>query len=123
TSLRTFDSAAQLLPTLPRFAERCGSGEAQRTLLQFIYGYFSRLTNVSLDEAAFEELWNELIAEVETPFGVYRGVANLRHFHTEPAVSLIDLDDGISIRGRSRNDLLSLGVDDSMWEAIAADWR
>jgi hypothetical protein len=90
-------------------------------LLQFAYQYFKRVDIVEYQEAVFEVLWCDFIAEIQDAYWVVRGVANVRNFDSES--HLIDLGDGITIRGRSDTDLASLGFDAEVWARIVEDWQ
>jgi Apea-like HEPN len=123
-SLQAFGKAAEALLRLPNFIERFGPVEVQRVLLQFIYQYFERAGNVTFLEDIFEILWDDLTTELNEVGWLYRGVANLRHFRTDGSpLQPLDLGDGITIRGRIRTELKSLGFDDPIWERIAEDWE
>jgi hypothetical protein len=121
-SLQAFGKAAEALLRLPNFIERFGPVEVQRVLLQFVYQYFERAGNVTFLEDVFETLWGDLTTELNEVDWFYRGVANLRHFRTEGSpLQPLDLGDGITIRGRVRTELKSLGFNDPIWERIAED--
>src|SRR5271165_1229369 len=62
-----------------------------------------------------------LAALNEDAYWIARGVANLRNFQSK--VNRIDLGDGVTIRGRSKTDLASLGFEEPVWERITEDWR
>ena len=121
TSSTSFDTARQTLINIPNFTDRLGTEAATRILLQFAYQYFKRVDTVEYQEAVFEVLWCDFIAEIQDAYWVVRGVANVRNFDSES--HLIDLGDGITIRGRSSTDLASLGFDAEVWARIAEDWR
>lgn len=124
TSLAPFAATAELLTTLPHFDSRYGSDNRRRLLLQLLYQYFRRIDDVRLDKATFEGLWGDFLSELEETHWLSRGVANLRYFRIEgcPRFQPLNLGDGITIRGRDRADLESLGFDDSISERIAEDW-
>ena len=123
TNLASFAITAAALLTIPNFETRYGVSEVNRILLQIIYGYFRRAGSVQLHDDVFAELWQDFVAEMKETHWVYRGVANLRHFDIEgPPLEVLDLGDGITIRGRNRTDLTSLGFDDHVWDRISEDW-
>jgi hypothetical protein len=121
SSLSSFDAARQSVTDIPNFIGRFGTEAATRIVLQFGYQYFKRVDSIQFQEAAFEGLWCDFTAEIQDAYWVVRGVANVRNFHSESL--LMDLGDGITIRGRSPDDLASLGFDAAVWERIAEDWR
>jgi hypothetical protein len=124
TNLPSFVTTSSALLTIPNFETRYGAANVNRILLQIIYGYFKRTDNVQVNDDVFTELWQNFSAEVKETHWVYRGAANLRHFDKEgPPLEVLELGDGISIRGRSQIDLKSLGFDDHVWDRISEDWR
>jgi hypothetical protein len=123
TSLKSFAATVQLFITMPHFALRYGKENGACVVLQFIYQYFSRIGDILFDEATFEALWGDFSSELEDTHWLYRGVANLRHFRGGSPPQPLDLGDGITIRGRIRVELKSLGFDDLIWEQIAEDWN
>jgi hypothetical protein len=120
-SLGTFNAAKAAISEIPNLVGRFGSGATDRILLQFVYQYFKRTHAVFYEEAEFEQLWCDFLAEVQEAYWISRGVANLKNFQSH--VTRIDLGDGVTIRGRSQTDLASLGFDETVWEHIADDWR
>jgi hypothetical protein len=120
TSLDTYDGATQDIASTPGFTERFGIEASPRIVLQFAYQYFARIDSVRYDEATFEGLWLVFLEEVQEPNWTFRAVGNLRNFASETL--LIDLGDGVTIRGRSPEDLRSLGFDTPVWNRIADDW-
>jgi hypothetical protein len=124
TSLSSLPAAAQMVTTIPNFAARFGNDTSTRLVLQFLYQYFRRIDAIKFDDATFETLWHDFSFElIEEPDWLYRAVSNLRHFHTERSpLEVIDLGDGVTIRGRSCAELESLGFGDPIWDQIAEDW-
>jgi hypothetical protein len=116
----SFNDAVATIVHLPNFVERFGPQAATRIVLQFVYQYFARNHAMSYNETVFEELYCDLLRELESPVWVFRGVANVRYFLSD--VHHIDLGDGITIRGRSQSDLAALGFDEPIWNRIADDW-
>jgi hypothetical protein len=124
TNLASFATTASALLTIPNFETRYGAAEVNRILLQIIYGYFKSADSVQVNDDVFTKLWQDFSAEMKETHWVYRGVANLRHFDEEGSPSeVLELGDGITIRGRSPTDLTSLGFDDHVWDRISEDWR
>jgi Apea-like HEPN len=118
--LESFAAAASKIVYLSRFVESFGADAAPRIALQFVYQYFERGRIMSYSEEVFESTYDDLIKELESPVWIFRGVANVRYFMSD--VHHIDLDDGITIRGRSPADLASLGFGTAIWDRITEDW-
>jgi hypothetical protein len=85
-----------------------------------VYQYFQRGRVMSYSEEVFESIYDDLIKELEFPVWICRGVANVRYFMSD--VHHIDLDDGVTIRGRSPAELASLGFGTAIWDRITEDW-
>jgi hypothetical protein len=120
TSLDDFQSAEQSLVSISLLPERYGVGEVRRLTLQFIYQLLARLGEPEFDEEVFESLWVDFLAELEEPQWVFRAVANVRYVTAEDA--LFDLGDGVSIRGRSFEELSELGFSEAELQRLADDW-
>jgi hypothetical protein len=120
TPLEAFAGATQAVINIPGLAEKFGAEAGSLIVLQFVYQYFSRVDSVRYEETVLESLWLDFIAEVNEPNWTTRAVANVRFFNSENL--LIDLGDGIAIRGRSPEDLGSLGFGTPVWDRIADDW-
>jgi hypothetical protein len=119
-SLHSFNVVKQAVTNIPNLMTRFGAEETTRIVLQFVYQYFDRVDSVRYDESAFETLWRDFTAEVEEGNWVDRGVANVRNFYSDSL--LLELGDGITIRGRSPADLNALGFDDAVLTRIDEDW-
>jgi len=120
TPLETYDGAIKAVISITGFVDKFGAGEGSRIVLQFVYQYFARVDSVRYDETAFHSLWQDLIAEVQESNWITRGIANVRYFKSENLV--IDLGDGITIRGRNPEDLKSLGFTTAILDRIFDDW-
>jgi len=118
--LTSFARAASEIVHLPRFVESFGADAATRIALQFVYQYFNRGHVMSYSDEVFESTYDDLIKELECPVWIFRGVANVRYFMSD--IHRIDLDDGVTIRGRSQAELASLGFATAIWDRIAEDW-
>jgi hypothetical protein len=118
--LESFETAASKIVYLPRFVESFGADAAPRIALQFVYQYFERGHVMSYSEEVFESTYDDLVKELESPVWIFRGVANVRYFMSD--VHHVDLDDGVTIRGRSSADLASLGFGTAIWDRITEDW-
>lgn len=102
----SFSSAVTALSALPQVQAQCGPGESKRLALQFIYALSSTLKEPIFDESAFEVTWASFWKELSTSQWTYMGVSNLQNFRSES--NLLDLGNGISIRGRSFKELGAL---------------
>jgi len=120
-SLMSFATGASKIVDLPHFIERFGAEAAPRIALQFVYQYFERNHVMNYSEEIFETTFDDLIKELDNPVWIFRGVTNLRYFNS--GVNHIDLDDGVTIRGRSSTDLASLGFGTAIWDRMTEDWR
>jgi hypothetical protein len=118
--LESFATAASKIVYLPHFVESFGADAAPRIALQFVYQYFERGHVMSYSEEVFESTYDDLVKELESPVWIFRGVANVRYFMSD--VHDVDLDDGVTIRGRSPDDLASLGFGTAIWDRITEDW-
>jgi len=120
TSLSSFDAATKAITKIPNLIERFGPTEETRIVLQFVYQYFGRMDNIRYEEAVFEGLWRDFTAELQDANWIVRSVANLRNFNCDTL--LVDLGDGVTIRGRNPDDLATLGFGAAVWERVAEDW-
>jgi Apea-like HEPN len=118
--LESFATSASKIIDLPPFIESFGVDAAPRIVLQFVYQYFERGHVMSYSEEVFDTVYDDLIKELESPVWVFRGVANIRYFKSD--VHHIDLDDGVTIKGRSPTDLAFLGFGTAIWQRITEDW-
>jgi hypothetical protein len=119
-ALESFATAASEIIDLPRFVESFGADAAPRIALQFVYQYFERGHVMSYSEEVFESIFDDLIKELECPVWIFRSVANVRYFMSDN--HHIDLNDGVTIRGRSPAELASLGFGTAIWGRIIEDW-
>jgi hypothetical protein len=120
TSLATFTEAESAVASLSLVQERYGGGAAALVTLQFVYEWLKRLAEPRFDERAFEHLWEDFGAELDEPDWVFRAVANVRRFTAEGGP--FDLGYGVSVRGRSFEELSALGFDDAILAALTDDW-
>ncbi len=119
-TLDTFRPAVEALASDPTIVERYGQENAERLALQFIYDVIERLSIPGFDQDAFEETWSAFEEELVESTWRQVGVANLRHFHAD--AMHIDLGDGVSVRGRSDEDLRQEGFPDGVWQRLVDDW-
>jgi hypothetical protein len=120
TAQESFSTAVSAVSELPLLADRFGSAEAHRLVLQFVYGFCGRLSQAAFDETAFENTWRAFSQELEEPTWTYRGVANVRYLRGAPAA--VDLGSGVTIRGRNFEELNALGFGEEMLNRLREDW-
>ncbi len=116
----SFNEAGSAVSELPLLADRFGSAEARRVVLQFVYEFLGRLSQPAFDEPSFEDTWSALLRELDEPTWTFRGVANLRYFNTGSAP--VELVNGVTIRGRNGDDLMILGFGEQVLDRLAEDW-
>jgi len=91
------------------------------------------MQSLAVDKDAFEATWEDFTAELDAPEWVYRAVANLSHFEVEgdPSVRSLEvvgepepivLPGGVTIRGRSFDELVELGFDEHVLDQVRLDW-
>ncbi|MEJ7578835.1 MAG: hypothetical protein WKF74_17700 [Pyrinomonadaceae bacterium] len=102
-NLTTYAPAAAELNKLSQFEIQFGRERAGQVALQFVFTLLGSLEKPSFDSKLFEETWDSLLQELNTPEWTYVAICNLTNFTSED--SLLELGDGISIRSRSYIDL------------------
>ena len=120
TSLEPFAAVEAGVSELQLVRERYGVDQSRPITLQLVYEYFARAKAVLMDSTLSDTLWADFLAELESPVWLTRCVTNLRHFHCKDL--RVELGDGVSIYGRSRDVLVALGFDDGIRERLGADW-
>ena len=120
TALGPFGKATQAITSIPDFVVRFGAQQVTRTLLQFVYQYFAHVESIQYEEAAFEALLADFMAEIQEPRWVTQGLANVRNFASNNLH--LNLGDGIAIRGRNFADLASLGFGRPILDRLSEDW-
>ncbi|MGH2592494.1 MAG: hypothetical protein ACRDGG_03180, partial [Anaerolineae bacterium] len=120
-SLPSFSIATAELDALPLIQAQCGPGESKRVALQFIYGFLGALEHAASEVDTFEATWTSFWKELSVAEWTYVGVSNLQNFHSES--NLLDLGDGVTIRGRSFEELAGI-LDWGEWEfdQLTEDW-
>lgn len=78
-SLKSFELVVAAALSLSNFTLRFGSSAGRRIVLQFLYEYFRRHGKVEFNEAIFESLWRDLIAEIDEPDWIFRGVSRWQY--------------------------------------------
>lgn len=122
TGCPSFAKAVDSVSRVPEVIERYGSLEAHRLVVQFVFNACGIYATVGDKGTAFEETFQRFKTEAETDHWIYRTVANVQNF--ECATLPIDLDDGISLRARSFDDLARLlHWGPSELNHLAEDWR
>ncbi len=121
THLPAFAKAVTAIESLPSFLTQATKGDGGRIVLQFVYILASRLTEPILDRDVFEDVFGSLIKELSTSEWTHIGIANIQNFHSSS--HLLDLGNGITIRGRSFKDLsVLLKWEDEELKFLADDW-
>jgi hypothetical protein len=125
TELPAFEDARTALGALQVVQERYGSspdGEPvwERLTLQFVYGFLDNLSEPIFDPGFFETTWEAFWEELSEPEWTYLGVANLQNFRSESM--LLSLGDGITIRGRSVDELAEMGWSEHRLEQLSREW-
>src|SRR5215213_426579 len=121
TELPTFEGARAALDALPMVQERYGSAPRSEWLaLQFVYGFLGDLSEPTFDHAVFESTWEAFWKELSEPEWTWLGLANLQNFRSESI--LLDLGHGITIRGRSFEELAEMGWSEWHLEQLSRDW-
>ena len=106
--LPSFEDTVKALGSLPFVPERYGDEpEWRRLALQFIYGFLGNLSEPAFDSGIFETTWEAFWQELSEPEWTWLGLANLQNFRSESM--LLDLGDGVTIRGRVFAELAEMG--------------
>jgi hypothetical protein len=121
-ALPNFVPATEALHHVPDFDSRVGPATADNFALQFVFNFLGRLPNAAFDQAAFEEVWNELTSELADPNWTYFSICNLKNFTC--ADESVVLGDGVLIRSRNYSVLSALlGKDENYIDAtLGRDW-
>ena len=121
-ALSGFAPAVDALTELPQFVRAFGEEHGERATLYFLYDYFKRTDQLTLDEPTFDATFDALITEIDDPNWTYVSFANLRGFQSDDA--LIDFGDGLTIRHRSLEDLEDmLGWTEWHLGELTRDWQ
>jgi Apea-like HEPN len=123
-ALPSYEAAKNAVCAPPLVATRYGSKEqaGDRLTLQFVYQLFPRDSELGVGQDA-HRLWGRFRSELNAPDWVYRGVANLRNFNLAGGVpNPLQLEDGVTIRGRDFDLLGKQGFNEFTLEALAEDW-
>jgi hypothetical protein len=125
TELPAFEDARTALGALQVVQERYGPSPDwepvwERLTLQFVYGFLDNLSEPIFDPGVFETSWEAFWQELLEPEWTWLGVANLQNFRSESM--LLNLGDGISIRGRSFEELAGMGWSEHRLEQLSQEW-
>ena len=122
TSLDTFQSVQESIGQLDEVRDLFGSAEAKRITIQFVFNSCAEVANGSSPESAFEQVWTNLNHELAIPTWTYFGVANMQNITCSEQV--VELEDGVSIRQRSFEEL-SILLDWGSFELdhLTEDWK
>lgn len=120
TELPAYKGAVSALSILPLVEEMYGIEESGRLALQFVYGFLGRLTEPTFEPEVFESTWQAFWAELSKTEWTWLGLANLQNFRSESM--LLDLGDGITIRGRSFEELAQMGWTEWHLEQLSREW-
>ncbi len=120
TSLAAFDETSKTVASLALVQQRYGVDEAPRVTLQFVYEWLDRVDQPHFQEEAFDHLWEDFSAELDDPDWVFRLVANVRWLTAQGGP--FDLGDGVSIRGRSFEELRELRFSQPTLDALSEDF-
>ncbi len=116
----SFRRATEELSRLALVQGRFGANEGRRIALQFVYQILKRLEQPVFSEAVFDGVWEAFTTELENPDWIYRAVSNVRYFRYDKQEASIA--GGVTIRGRSFDELLKLGFGDHVLAGLAEDW-
>lgn len=120
TSLVAFEEASAAVASLALVQQRYGVHEAPRVTLQFVYEWLDRVNEPYFQEDAFDRLWEDFSAELDDPDWTFRIVANVRGLAAQGGP--FDFGDGVSIRGRSSEELRELGFSQLVLDALVEDF-
>ena len=122
TNLESFADAVSALNALPFVRLQYGEEAAGRLALQFVYGFCGDLAEPIFDASAFDDAWSSFWQELVANEWTYIQVANIQTFRS--GSSPLDLGDGISIRGRSFEELRRIaGWGDFELGELSRDWQ
>jgi len=120
TSLGSFQSTVEVLNQSDLLRNLFGE-EGKRLAIQFVFNACAHSANGEPSETAFNKVWTNFQEEIDTPTWTYRSVTNIQNINcTQDPIELID---GISIRGRSFEELSELlNWGDVELDYLAKDW-
>jgi hypothetical protein len=119
-TLAEFDALSHSLAEVPLVSDRFGQGSSMRLALQLVYEYFSKTDTIVFNPESLARVWNAFLSELARANWTTVGLANLRCFAAD--APMINLGDGLSIRGRNFDELKTFGFDSHALAAIADDF-
>ncbi len=121
TSVSEFQPAVEALARTADLQTRFGAEQAPRIAIQFVFNVSRRVAAGVPNEAAFEEVWQAFSREINTPTWTFTAVANVQN--VDCSENNIQLGDGVSVRGRSFEELASLlNWGSAQLDYLARDW-
>ncbi len=118
--LPAFDEVRTELGTLQIVQERYGQSESERLALQFVYGFLHDLSEPTFDPGIFETAFGAFWEELSEPEWTWLGLANVINFRSE--APSMDLGEGITIRGRSFEELSKMGWSERHLEQLGREF-
>ena len=91
-----------------------------RAIADRVYGFLGNLSEPNFDLRVFETTWEEFWEELSEPEWTYLGLANLVNIRSES--TMLDLGNGITIRGWSFEELAGMGWSESRLEQLEQEW-
>jgi len=119
--LPAFEKARTELGALQVVQERYGQSESERLALQFVYGFLGTLSESTFGLGIFETAWEAFWEELSEPEWTWLGLANLTNFRSNSL--LLDIGDGITIRGRSFEELAGMGWTEWHLKQLSQEWN
>jgi len=116
TSLESFQPASEALGQLAAVRDLFGSEQANRLAIQFVFNACRLVADGLQPVDAFEHVWSAFKQEVAAPTWTYRAVANMQNI--DCSKHPIELTDGVSVRGRSFDELSHL----LNWDSVELDY-
>ena len=121
TGVDSFPRAVDALGQLAAVREYYGAPQATRLAIQFVFNACGNIAGGLPHEDAFERTWATFAQELSTPVWLFKAVGNLQNI--ECAAAALDLGQGVSIRGRSFEELSTLlNWGDYELEELTKDW-
>ncbi len=122
TDLPAFSEAVNALEESREVSTLFGVTEARRIALQFVFNAYPLVCAGSSVDVAFDTVWNGFVRELTTPTWTFAAVANLQNI--DCSEDSIEIEGGISVRGRSFRELETLlGWSQSRLKVLAEDWE
>lgn len=121
-SCPSYVPAVEAMMANERTAAIYGAAEGNRLVLQFVFNAGNSYAVTRDKKVAFEETFLRFKSEAESDYWIFRAVANVQNF--ECATLPIELEDGVSFRPRSFEELRRLlNWGDYELGRLSEDWR